>query len=317
MGISPIRFHGTVNKSTNNASDAAIVKIKGSAKSLALTVDCNSRFVYADPEKGTAIAVSEAARNIVCSGGTPCAITNCLNFGNPYDKGVFWQFAHAILGMKSACEKFKTPVTGGNVSFYNQSSDGIAVYPTPTIGMIGIVEKEEHITTIGFKNLGDTIFLLGPITDDIGSSQYVAKYHKVEFSNCAFFDLELEFNVQASITSLIRQGMVNSCHDVSEGGLFVTLMESSFNSGFGFDIECPASYRKDAFLFGEGQSRAIISVSPENAQKVMDVLKTNETHCIELGRVAGNNFTIDDEDFGSIDSYKETYENALPSYLDN
>jgi phosphoribosylformylglycinamidine synthase II len=308
---------GTVNKSTNNVSDAAIVKIKGSAKSLALTVDCNSRFVYADPEKGTAIAVSEAARNIVCSGGTPCAITNCLNFGNPYDKGVYWQFVNAIMGMKAACEKFNTPVTGGNVSFYNQNSDGIAVYPTPTIGMIGIVEKEEHITTIGFKNIGDVIILLGPITDDMGSSQYVAKYHNVEFSNCAYFNLDAEDNLQSSITTLIRDGKVKSCHDVSEGGLFVTLMESSFNSGLGFDIICPTSYRKDAFLFGEGQSRAIISVSKENASKVIAKLKSYQTHCIELGRVAGNNFTIDNEDFGQIETYRSAYENALPSYLEN
>ncbi len=308
---------GTVNQSTNNSSDAAIVKIKGSKKSLALTVDCNSRFVYADPEKGTAIAVSEAARNIVCSGGIPCAITNCLNFGNPYDKGVFWQFANAIMGMKAACEKFKTPVTGGNVSFYNQSSDGVAVYPTPTIGMIGIVEKPEHITTIGFKNIGDSIILLGPVTDDMGSSQYVAKYHNVEFSNCAYFDLEAEFNLQQSITALIKEGLVASCHDVSEGGLFVTLMESSFASGLGFDIDCPTSYRKDAFLFGEGQSRAIVSVSADNVNKVIALLASNNTHCIQLGRVAGNNFTIDDEDFGQIADYSNLYENTLPSYLEN
>lgn len=308
---------GTVNQSTNNSSDAAIVKIKGSKKSLALTVDCNSRFVYADPEKGTAIAVSEAARNIVCSGGIPCAITNCLNFGNPYDKGVFWQFANAIMGMKAACEKFKTPVTGGNVSFYNQSSDGVAVYPTPTIGMIGIVEKPEHITTIGFKNIGDSIILLGPVTDDMGSSQYVAKYHNVEFSNCAYFDLEAEYNLQQSITALIKEGLVASCHDVSEGGLFVTLMESSFASGLGFDIDCPTSYRKDAFLFGEGQSRAIVSVSADNVNKVIALLASNNTHCIQLGRVAGNNFTIDDEDFGQIADYSNIYENTLPSYLEN
>ena len=308
---------GTVNQSTNNVSDAAIVKIKGSKKSLALTVDCNSRFVYADPEKGTAIAVSEAARNIVCSGGIPCAITNCLNFGNPYDKGVYWQFVNAIMGMKTACEKFKTPVTGGNVSFYNQNSEGIAVYPTPTIGMIGIVEKQEHITTIGFKNIGDVILLLGPITDDMGSSQYVAKYHKIEFSNCAYFNLEEEANLQSSITTIIREGIVNSCHDISEGGLFVSLMESSLSTGLGFDIQCPTSYRKDAFLFGEGQSRAIVSVSPENLQKVMEIVKNNQTHCIELGRVAGNNFTIDNEDFGLIEDYRNLYENALPSYLEN
>jgi phosphoribosylformylglycinamidine (FGAM) synthase-like enzyme len=141
---------GTVNQSTNRPSDAAVVMVKGTNKSLALTVDCNSRYVWADPEVGCAIAVAEAARNIVCSGGVPSGVTNCLNFGNPYDKGVYYQFKNSIDGMGHACRKFSTPVTGGNVSFYNQSTDGEAVYPTPTIGMVGIIEKPEHIMTLRF-----------------------------------------------------------------------------------------------------------------------------------------------------------------------
>ena len=224
---------GTVNQSTNQSSDAAIVQIKGTDRSLALTVDCNSRYVYSDPEVGTAIAVSEAARNIVCSGGKPSAVTNCLNFGNPYDKGVYWQFKNAILGMKAACLKFGTPVTGGNVSFYNQSSDGTAVYPTPTIGMVGLVEKPEHITTLGFKDEGDVIFLLGKEIVDIGSSQYLAKYHKVSHSPCPYFDLDEEYLVQATVTKAIENGVVKSCHDISEGGLFISLLESSMASGLG------------------------------------------------------------------------------------
>lgn len=308
---------GTVNQSTNQPSDAAVVRIKGSEKSLALTVDCNSRYIYANPEQGTAIAVAEAARNIVCSGGVPCAITNCLNFGNPYDKGVYWQFVHAIMGMKTACEKFNTPVTGGNVSFYNQSGDGTAVYPTPTIGMVGIIEKQQHITTIPFKNEGDKIFLLGPVTDDIGSSQYVAKYHKLEYSHCAYFDLEKEYNVQQTVTGLIKEGLVASCHDVSEGGLFVCLMESSMASGFGFDIKVPSSNRKDSFLFGEGQSRIVVSVMEENAERLVNFAKQHNTHIIELGYVAGNDFVIDDEDFGNVNAFRQIYENTLPSYLEN
>src|SRR4029079_6987319 len=152
---------GTVNMSTNSPSDAAIVNIKGKDKALAFTVDCNSRYVQADPETGCAIAVAEAARNIVCSGGEPSAITNCLNFGNPYNKEVYWQFVHAIKGMGKACEKFQTPVTGGNVSFYNQSSDEGPVFPTPTIGMLGILKDKKNRMTLDFKNTGDLIFLIG------------------------------------------------------------------------------------------------------------------------------------------------------------
>mgnify|MGYP000402575982 CR=1 FL=1 len=174
---------GTVNQSTNKASDAAVVRVKGSNKSLALTVDCNSRYVYADPETGCAIAVAEAARNIVCTGGVPGAVTNCLNFGNPYDKEVYYQFKHSIDGMGKACLKFGTPVTGGNVSFYNQSTEGVAVFPTPTIGMVGIIEKPEHHMGSAFQAEGDLIFLIGKSQNDISSSQYLAKYHKVNKFN--------------------------------------------------------------------------------------------------------------------------------------
>ncbi|MCB0735734.1 MAG: phosphoribosylformylglycinamidine synthase subunit PurL, partial [Bacteroidetes bacterium] len=252
---------GTVNQSTNQPSDAAIVHIRGTERSLALTVDCNSRYVYADPEKGTAIAVSEAARNIVCSGGVPSAITNCLNFGNPYDKGVYWQFKNAIMGMKLACEKFGTPVTGGNVSFYNQNQeDGTAVYPTPTIGMVGLVEKQSHITTLGFKDEGDVIIMLGKEIVDLGSSQYVAKYHNISHSPCPYFDLDEEYKLQKTVKELIRTGKIKSCHDISEGGLFINLLESAMASGNGFDIATNLEERQDAYLFGEAQSRVVITI---------------------------------------------------------
>jgi phosphoribosylformylglycinamidine synthase II len=172
---------GTVNQSTNFPSDAAIVKIKGTDKSLALTVDCNSRYVYSNPHVGCAIAVAEAARNIVCSGARPSAVTNCLNFGNPYDKEVYYQFKHSIDGMREACLKLNTPVTGGNVSFYNQSTEGVAVYPTPTIGMVGILEKPEHQTGLAFKEEGDLIYLIGQSQNDISSSQYLANTIKLRF----------------------------------------------------------------------------------------------------------------------------------------
>src|ERR1041385_2628095 len=184
---------GTVNMSTNAPSDAAIVNLKGTNKALALKVDCNSRYVNADPEVGCAIAVSESARNIVYSGGEPSAITNCLNFGNPYNPEVYWQFVGAINGMRKACEKFKTPVTGGNVSFYNQSSYEGPVFPTPTIGMLGIVRDKKHITNLNFKNEGDIIYLLGKSRNDINSSEYAYSICGVKNSPAPDFDLEDEF----------------------------------------------------------------------------------------------------------------------------
>lgn len=307
---------GTVNQSTNIPTDAAVVKIKNTERSLALTVDCNSRYIHADPEKGTSIAVSEAARNIVCTGGEPSGITNCLNFGNPYDKEVFWQFKSAILGMKAAAEKFKTPVTGGNVSFYNQSTiDGQAVFPTPTIGMVGVIANSERITSMDFKNEGDLIVLVGKASDDINSSQYLAKYHKVDLSPCPYFDLDEEFAMQQSIKDLISKKVINSCHDVSEGGIFVSLLESSMSSKKGVDIKSDASFRKDAYLFGEAQGRAIITVSPDQLNKVEEIAKRHNVQTTVLGEVKGSDLIIDGENFGSIEEYRGIYDNAIETAL--
>ncbi|HEY1047786.1 MAG TPA: phosphoribosylformylglycinamidine synthase subunit PurL [Bacteroidia bacterium] len=306
---------GTVNQSTNIASDAAVVKVKGSNKSLALTVDCNSRYVYADPETGCAIAVSEAARNIVCTGGKPSAITNCLNFGNPYDKEVYYQFKYSIDGMGKACLKFGTPVTGGNVSFYNQSTDGTAVYPTPTIGMVGIIENPEHHTGSAFKSEGDAILLIGDSKDDISSSQYLAKYHKVAFSPAPFLDLDVEKNLQDALYNAITSGMILSAHDVSEGGLFVTLAESAMQGNIGFDVCTESGFRKDAWLFGEAQSRVAISVKAELAEKVAEHFEKSGVRCTRIGTVKGKNMVIDSVDFGSVDHALDTYNNALAARL--
>ncbi|MBO6515159.1 MAG: phosphoribosylformylglycinamidine synthase subunit PurL [Bacteroidia bacterium] len=306
---------GTVNQSTNQPSDAAIVQIKGTDRSLALTVDCNSRYVYSDPERGTAIAVSEAARNIVCSGGQPSAITNCLNFGNPYDKGVYWQFANAIMGMKKACEKFGTPVTGGNVSFYNQSSDGTAVYPTPTIGMVGLIDDASHITTLDFKNEGDVVYMLGKDVEDLGSSQYVSKYHKVEYSPCPYFNLDEEYELQGAITGLIRKGIVKSCHDISEGGLFVSLMESAMASGLGIEANITSNSRMDSYLFGESQSRAVVSIDASSADALEAYLNDAGVEYNRIGQVAGSNISINGTNFGSIADFKEIYDTAIEKSL--
>lgn len=302
---------GTVNQSTNIPSDAAVVKIKGTEKSLALTVDCNSRFVYADPETGCAIAVTEAARNIVCTGGKPSAVTNCLNFGNPYDKEVYYQFKHSIDGMGKACRMFGTPVTGGNVSFYNQSTDGTAVYPTPTIGMVGIIEKPEHQTSSAFKQEGDSILLIGHSKNDISSSQYLAKYHKVSHSPAPYFNLEEEKQLQDALYSAITGGWINSAHDVSEGGLFITLAESAMQSGKGFDVCTEAQYRKDAWLFGEAQGRVVLSVASDKKEALEAHFRSAGVPVVQIGTVKGTDMVIDGENFGSVSNSKNSYDNAI------
>ncbi|TNE79520.1 MAG: phosphoribosylformylglycinamidine synthase subunit PurL [Bacteroidetes bacterium] len=303
---------GTINQSTNKASDAAVVMIRDTERSLALTVDCNSRFVYANPQKGGAIAVSEAARNIVCTGGVPVAITNCLNFGNPYNPEVYYQFVGAIQGMKEACEALGTPVTGGNVSFYNQSTiDGTAVFPTPTIGMVGLIEKPEHRTGLAFQAEGDVLLLVGPVTEDIASSQYLVNIHKVEKSPAPNFDMETEKAVQAAVLSAIQSGKVASAHDISEGGLLISLLESGFASGLGFEMSCPSEMRKDAFLFGEGQSRVVLSVKASEVQAVKDIVANAGADVMEIGIVAGTNAVVNGENFGSIAAFQEPYDTRI------
>src|SRR3954469_9145507 len=218
---------GVATMTTNRPSDAAVVNVIGTDKAIVLTVDCNSRYVNADPQKGTAIAVAEAARNITCAGGEPVAITNCLNFGNPYKPEVYWQFVGAIKGMSEACTKFETPVTGGNVSFYNQSTDEGPVFPTPTIGMLGVLDDISTIMTSDFKQPGDLIYLVGESVNDIASSQYLASYHKIAASPAPYFDLEKEYDMHQVVKELIKHKIVQSAHDVADGGLFITLVESA------------------------------------------------------------------------------------------
>jgi phosphoribosylformylglycinamidine synthase subunit PurL len=304
---------GAANSSTNQPSDAAVVLAKGTGKALAVTTDCNSRYVYADPYKGAMIAVAEAARNIVCSGGQPLGVTNCLNFGNPYDPEVYYQFVHAIKGMGDACRKFDTPVTGGNVSFYNQHPDG-AVYPTPTIGMVGVLENVGDKMTLDFKKEGDLIFLLGVSNDDIASSEYLHKLRGVEYSPAPHFDMEEELRVQRLVADLISGGLVRSAHDVSEGGLFVTLAESAFPRQLGFDVVAgDANIRKDAYWFGESQGRVVVSVSPDRAADFRQVL--GAFPAAELGIVTAAAVEVDGMDWGMVGAWKEKYDNSLEDYL--
>ncbi len=309
---------GTINMSTNYPTDAGIVNLKETNKALAMTVDCNARMVNADPEEGCAMAVAEAARNIVCSGGIPSAITNCLNFGNPYNPEVYWQFVGAIKGMTKACKKFSAPVTGGNVSFYNQSAvDGeeVPVFPTPTIGMLGIIEDKKYITSLAFKGKSDLIYLIGKSINDISSSEYLASYHNVKESSTPKFDLNVEYDLQQTVMKLIRAGVIESAHDVADGGLFITLLESSFTNNVGFEIVSSSEVREDAFLFGEAPSRVVVSVTEIGEDAFLDVLKDNKTPFMLLGHVTKGRIAVDDKNFGKIDEYKAIYNNSLADKL--
>jgi len=307
------------NKTTNKVSDAGIVAVRGTDKALAVTTDCNARYVNADPEKGTMIAVAEAARNIVCSGGEPVAITNCLNFGNPYDTEVYWQFVGAIKGMGAACEKFGTPVTGGNVSFYNQSNiDGKvkSVFPTPTIGMLGILEDKRTHTGLSFQNKGDLIFMIGKAQNDLNSSEYLSNYLGIKDTPAPYFELEEEFQVQAAIKGLIQSGVLQSCHDVSDGGLFMSLFDKCLQNELGFDITLPEEFRRDAFLFGESQSRVIVSVAEGDHDLMLDLMEREKTPFLMLGHVTKGDLRIDHESYGFIDEMKPKFENALGNYIE-
>jgi phosphoribosylformylglycinamidine synthase len=306
---------GTGNTSTNQPSDASVVLVKETGKALAITTDCNSRYVYADPYKGAMIAVSEAARNIVCSGGVPLGVTNCLNFGNPYDPEVYYQFVHAIKGMGEACLKFDTPVTGGNVSFYNQNPEG-AVYPTPTIGMVGVLDSEDDKMTLGFKAEGDLIYLLGASQNDIACSEYLHKICGIEFSPAPYFNIDEEYALQQLVLALIGKKQILSAHDVSEGGLFITLLESGFVGGLGFSVaQQNQSIRADAYWFGEAQSRVVVSVSPSAKKSFEDAVSGSGISLELLGGVKGHDVQVNKENWGKLSEWKNNYDEKISSLM--
>ncbi len=306
---------GTGNTNTNSPSDAAVVIAKPTSKALALTTDCNSRYVFADPYKGAMIAVAEAARNIVCSGGEPLGVTNCLNFGNPYDPGVYYQFVQAIKGMGDACRKFDTPVTGGNVSFYNQSPDG-PVYPTPTIGMVGLLPSAKEKMSLDFKATGDLVYLLGKPVNDICSSEYLHKIVGEEFSPAPYINLDEELSLHQLLLALIRGKYINAAHDISEGGLFIALLESAMPRGLGFTVsQTVTGIRKDAWWFGEAQGRAIVSVSPGMETSFLDCVHKSAVPVQCIGKIQGTDLVIDGKSWGAVADWKHGYDHAIGSML--
>ncbi len=288
-------------------SDAAVYLVRYANKILAATSDCNSLYCALDPREGAKIAVAEAARNLTCSGARPLAVTDNLNFGNPYKPENFWQLREAVEGAAEACRAFGTPVTGGNVSLYNESPAGV-VDPTPTIGMVGLIEKEEHITTQWFKNAGDEIILVGKVGDELGGSRFLKVCHGKRIGPPPHVDLAREIEIQNAVRDLIRAGLVRSAHDCSEGGLAVALAESCFNPTglYGADVDLggveaagPAASSEylagdtpATTLFNESQSRIVISVTPENLEKTMSILQKGDVPHQRLGTVTGDELRI-------------------------
>jgi len=282
-----------INTVLRPGGDAAVLRIKGTKKGIGLTTDGNSRYCYLDPYLGGMIAVAEAARNLSCVGAKPLGLTDCLNFGNPEKPEIFWQFQEVVKGMSEACKVLEIPVVSGNVSFYNET-EGVAVYPTPVVGMVGLLSDVTKYCSPGFKEPGDHIVLLGPLTGHLGASEYLAVIHGCEAGPVPEIDLLQEKAVQDCCRELINQGLVKSAHDCSEGGLAVALAECCIAGGIGANLELEIEGREDAFLFGEVQSRIVITCVPRHLEKVREVARSFGVPVRLLGRVGGKRLLIRD-----------------------
>ncbi len=271
----------------------SVVRVPGTTKGLALTCDANSRFCYLDPRAGASHAVAEAARNVACVGATPIGITNCLNFGNPEKPEAFWQFKMAVEGMAEACRALDVPVTGGNVSFYNETASG-AVHPTPVIGMVGLVEDVSRMVTPGFKSEGDLVALLGETRDELGASEYLTTVCGIEGGRVPAVDLAAERAVIELVLSLIARGLLSSCQDLSEGGLAIALCESCVLGGVGARIALPAqpALRPDRHLFSESGARMLVSFRPGDLDAVLDLARRANVRASVLGEVGGDRLRI-------------------------
>lgn len=297
--------------------DAAVVYIKETKKALAMKTDCNSKYVYLNPKVGTKIAVAESARNIVCSGGIPLAITNCLNFGNPYKPEMYWQFKEAIDGMGEACRFFDTPVTGGNVSFYNESPN-TAVYPTPTIGMVGLIEKLENITTSYFKAGNDLIYVLGEDFEELGGSEYLKVVHNTVAGDSPKISLDIEKKLQDTVLSLIDKKLIKSAHDISEGGIISALAECCIidqENPVGAKVDIPVKTRDDFSLFSESQSRIIVSVDKNKKEEFEKILNAAGQSFTYLGTTGGDVLSINDKIEISLEILSDIYFNTISKIM--
>jgi phosphoribosylformylglycinamidine synthase subunit PurL len=307
------------------ASDAAVVRLKGTNKSLAVKVDCNGRYVYLNPRRGGQIAVAESARNVVCAGGRPLAITNCLNFGNPYKPEVYWVFKEAVGGMGDACRTFSTPVTGGNVSFYNESPDA-AVFPTPTIGMLGLVDAPEHITPAAAQGAGNLVYVISPHSwlhrDDIGGSEYLSTVHGLTTGDAPHLDLPEEKDVQDAVLALIAGGLVRSAHDVADGGLLTALAEKAIfaDGNLGLELDIPTEgCRLDSVLFGEAQSRIVLTVDADRQDDFEAALADRRVRATRVGTVVPSGFSVATDGRPCFKTrtaaLADLYESAIPALM--
>lgn len=283
------------NTMVRPGSDAAVLRVKGTDKALALSVDCNGRYCLLNPYEGAKIAIAECARNLACSGAEPIGVTDCLNFGNPQRPEVMWQFVLAIEGLKDACEALRVPIVSGNVSLYNETND-LSIYPTPMIGMVGLIEQADRTATQWFKQAGDVIILLGRTREDLGGTEYLKVLHHREQGSPPLLNLEDEQAVQACTIRLIREGVVQSAHDCSDGGLAVALAEcciSGAEGRIGAVVELARDgLRRDALLFGESQSRIVLSVKREETDRVLDAAQRAGVHAARIGIVGGERLVI-------------------------
>ena len=277
--------------SVRPGSDAAVMRLKGSKKGIALSTDCNSRYVYLNPRRGGAIAVAEAARNVSCCGAKPLAVTDCLNFGNPEKPEIYWQFKNAVEGMSEACIALGTPVISGNVSFYNEIN-GVGIYPTPTVGMVGVLDDIDCRVTSCFKQEGDVVVLVGSTKDEIGASEYLKVVHGLDTGNVPQLDLVREKALQELLQQAAAEKLLASAHDCAEGGLAVALAECCIEGGLGARIDLASEVRVPSLLFGETQSRVIVSLNEDGVNRLVDLATQKGLPCTILGRVGGENLTI-------------------------
>ncbi len=289
------QYDSTVRSNTvqGPGGAAAVIRLKGTQKGLAMSTDCNGRYVYLNPRMGGQIAVVESARNVVCSGGEPLAITNCLNFGNPQDPEIYWQFKEAVTGIGEACRALNTPVTGGNVSFYNETGD-TAVYPTPVIGMVGLLENINQSTTIEFKGAGDFIVTLGALNGCLGGSEYLRTIHGKIQGPIPHLNLELEMGIQELCLEAIKKGIIKSAHDLSDGGLAVNISESIVHSkqGLGARLDVVRKLQNNELLFGECQSVIVVTLEESALYELILLAQKLDMHTQTIGRVTDTNSLV-------------------------
>jgi phosphoribosylformylglycinamidine synthase subunit PurL len=290
--------------------DAGVLRIADTGRAIAVSSDCNGRYCYLDPYVGAQIAFAEAARNVACSGGRPAAITDCLNFGNPEKPEVFWTFYESVRGMSDACKTFGVPVISGNVSFYNESF-GSPIYPTPTVGLVGVLEDASKRVTMPFKDAGDVVVLLGETAEELGGSEYLSTVHGIIAGRPPALDIADELAIHRALLDAIEAGLVKSAHDCSEGGIAVALAESAIAGGIGATVALDDDLAPVYSLFSETQGRIVLTVSEESADSFVELLVGHNVPYSVIGEVGGDRLVVEDKLDVSVDALREAWAPAL------